>query len=61
VLVIGGGAVGTSTALALRRADSSLQVVVIEPDSTYAEAATTRASGGVRQLFTEPENILLSQ
>jgi len=52
---------GSSAALALRRADSSLNVVVVEPDNTYAEAATLKASGGVRQLFTQPENILLSQ
>src|SRR5690348_8262948 len=61
VLIVGGGAMGTSTALALRRADRSLRVVVAEPDSSYAEAATLKASGGVRQLFTQPENILLSQ
>lgn len=60
-LVVGGGVMGTSTALALRRADTSHRVVVVEPDSTYAEAATLKASGGVRQLFTQPENILLSQ
>ena len=61
VIIIGGAATGTSTALALRRADPSLRAVVIEPDSTYAEAATVKASGGVRQLFTQPENIQLSQ
>jgi glycine/D-amino acid oxidase-like deaminating enzyme len=61
VLVIGGAAMGTSTALALRRADSALHVIIVEPDSTYAEAATLQASGGVRQLFTQPENIQLSQ
>src|SRR5437763_15825371 len=61
VVVVGGGAMGTSTALALRRLDPSLRVVVVEPDDTYAEAATLKASGGVRQLFTQPENISLSQ
>jgi glycine/D-amino acid oxidase-like deaminating enzyme len=61
VLIVGGAAMGSSTALALCRADPSLRVVVVEPDSTYAEAATVKASGGVRQLFTQPENILLSQ
>jgi glycine/D-amino acid oxidase-like deaminating enzyme len=61
VLIVGGGAMGSSTALALRRADTSLRVVVVEADDTYAEAATLKASGGVRQLFTLPENILLSQ
>ena len=61
VIIAGGAVMGTSTALALRRADPSLRVVVVEPDPTYAEAATLKASGGVRQLFTQPENILLSQ
>ncbi len=61
VIIIGGAVMGTSTALALRRMDPSVRVVVVEPDSTYAEAATLKASGGVRQLFTQPENILLSQ
>jgi hypothetical protein len=42
-------------------ADATLRVIVVEPDSTYAEAATLKASGGVRQLFTQRENILLSQ
>src|SRR5690606_9229552 len=42
-------------------ADPALDVVVVEPDPTYTLAATPRASGGVRQLFTRPENILLSR
>ncbi|MEW2386694.1 FAD-dependent oxidoreductase [Micromonospora sp. NPDC047707] len=61
VLVIGGGVLGSAVAVHLLRETSSLDVVVIEPDPTYALAATPRASGGIRQLFTKPENILLSQ
>lgn len=61
VAVIGGGAIGCATALFLLRERPDLDVVVLEPDPTYRDAATPRASGGVRQLFTRPENILLSR
>jgi hypothetical protein len=36
-------------------------VVVLEPDPTYEFAATPRATGGIRQLYTVPESILMSQ
>ncbi|NTI52879.1 FAD-binding oxidoreductase, partial [Agrobacterium rhizogenes] len=35
-------------------------VTVIERDPTYNLASTPRASGGVRRLFSLPENIALS-
>jgi FAD-dependent oxidoreductase domain-containing protein 1 len=59
VLVIGGGLVGSSTGWHLAR--EGVDVTVVEPDPTYALAATPRSSGGVRQLFSLPECILLSQ
>jgi FAD-dependent oxidoreductase domain-containing protein 1 len=34
---------------------------VIEPDPTYAQAATPVATGGCRRLFALPENIAMSQ
>lgn len=61
VVVIGGGIVGTATALHLAEADTGLEVVLVEVDPTYAKAATGKGTGGIRQLFTRPENILLSQ
>ncbi|HEX5905834.1 MAG TPA: FAD-dependent oxidoreductase [Propionibacteriaceae bacterium] len=61
VVVIGAGAVGCATALHLKKAEPSLDVLVVEPDFTYARAATGKGTGGVRQLFTRPENIWLSQ
>jgi FAD-dependent oxidoreductase domain-containing protein 1 len=61
VLIAGGGIIGCATATYLLRADPSLEVTVVEPDPGYGLAATPRASGGVRQLFTRPENILLSR
>ena len=61
VLVIGAGAVGCATALHLKTAEPGLEVVVVDPDYTYARAATGKGTGGVRQLFTRPENIQMSQ
>jgi glycine/D-amino acid oxidase-like deaminating enzyme len=51
-LVIGAGAVNCAAALHLKTADSGRDVVVVEPDYTYARAATGKGTGGVRQLFT---------
>ena len=61
VLIIGGGAIGSAAALFLRRASAAPSVMVIEPDPTYALASTPRATGGVRRLFSLPENIQMSQ
>lgn len=60
VLVVGGGAVGASVAYFLRLLDPTVAVTVIERDPTYARASTPRAAGGVRRLFSLPENIELS-
>ena len=60
VLIIGGGAIGSAVAYFLKLADPSVSVVVAERDPTYGLASTPRASGGVRRLFSLPENIALS-
>ncbi|MDP9445124.1 MAG: FAD-binding oxidoreductase [Actinomycetota bacterium] len=61
VVVIGGGVVGTATAWHLLDGDSSPTVAVIEPDPGYERAASAVASGGIRQLFSRPENVLMSR
>lgn len=61
VVIVGAGIIGCATAVALLTAEPGLDVVLVEPDPTYARAATGRGTGGVRQLFTQPENIALSQ
>src|SRR5438876_7042510 len=61
VVIAGAGIVGCATAIHLLEASPGLEVVVVEPDYTYARAATGKGTGGVRQLFTRPENIWLSQ
>ncbi len=60
ILIIGGGAIGSAAAYFLRRTQQAPDVIVIEPDPTYALASTPRATGGVRRLFSCPENIQMS-
>ena len=61
IAIIGGGVIGSATAYYLALAGHAADVVVIEPDPTYEFAATPRATGGIRQLFTVPENIRMAQ
>jgi glycine/D-amino acid oxidase-like deaminating enzyme len=61
VVVIGGGALGASVGYFLRELDPSVTVAVVDRDPTFEFASTPRASGGVRRLFSLPENIALSQ
>ena len=58
--MIGGGVIGCAAAYFLKRAGVG-RVCVIEPDPTYAKAATPVATGGCRRLFALPENIRMSQ
>lgn len=60
IAIIGGGAIGAATAYLLKTIDPSVSVTVVERDPTYTEASTPRASGGIRRLFSLPENIALS-
>lgn len=61
IVIVGGGVIGSSAAyfLAAQPAFGGT-VAVIERDATYAEAATPRSAGGIRQQFSTPENILIS-
>lgn len=61
VAVIGGGAIGAAVAYFVRLLDPAADVCVIERDPTYELASTPRASGGVRRLFSLPENIELAR
>nr|MCH9671106.1 FAD-binding oxidoreductase [Gammaproteobacteria bacterium] len=57
VVIIGGGIIGSSIAYHLAQSGSAVDVVVIEKDPTYEHAATPRSNGGIRRLFSLPENI----
>ena len=63
VVIVGGGIVGSAVAYVLS-GDSAFQgrrIVLIERDPSYAEASTSLSAGGIRQQFSTPENIALSQ
>ena len=63
VVIVGGGIVGSATAyyLSSDAAFRDRRIVMIERDTSYAEASTARSAGGLRQQFSTPENIALSQ
>jgi glycine/D-amino acid oxidase-like deaminating enzyme len=52
---------GSATAWHLLMQEPGLAVAVVEPDPGYTGAASSFASGGVRQLFSRPENVLMSR
>ncbi len=62
VVVIGGGAIGGSVAYALL-SDPAFDgsVTVVERDPTYALASSARSAASIRQQFSTPENIRMSQ
>ncbi len=61
VVIVGGGVIGSSAAYFLAAEPAfGGTIAVIERDATYAEAATPRSAGGIRQQFSTPENILIS-
>ena len=60
IAIAGGGVIGSSIAYHLTRSGRAGRVAVIEPDPTYEFASTPRSAGGIRRLFSLPENIQMS-
>ncbi|HEV7200668.1 MAG TPA: FAD-binding oxidoreductase [Candidatus Limnocylindria bacterium] len=62
VVIVGGAVVGSAVAYFLARdPDFWGSVIVIERDPTYATASTTLSAASVRQQFSTPVNIQMSQ
>ncbi len=63
VLIVGGGIVGSAVAyfLGIDPAFQGRRIVIVERDTSYRDASTARSAGGLRQQFSTPENITLSQ
>ncbi|MGH8253315.1 MAG: NAD(P)/FAD-dependent oxidoreductase [Steroidobacteraceae bacterium] len=62
VVIIGGGAIGSSIAYALMAESGfSGSVLVIERDPTFKRASSALSASGIRQQFSAPVNIRMSQ
>ena len=63
VVIVGGGIVGSATAyfLSMSGAAPGRRIVMVERDATYGQASTSLSAGGLRQQFSTPENIAMSQ
>ena len=61
IVIIGGGIVGSAAAYFLARTGRAGKVAVVEPDPSYEFSATPTANGGIRQLFSLSENILMAR
>lgn len=57
VIIVGGGVTGSATAFFLAAGQFDASVLVVERDPTYTNAPSARATGGIRQQFSTPENI----
>lgn len=63
VVIVGGSIVGCATAYYLVQsgAITGERIAIIERDPTFATCSTARSAGGLRQQFSTPENIAMSQ
>jgi glycine/D-amino acid oxidase-like deaminating enzyme len=62
VVIIGGGAVGSSTACHLAREPGFTgEITVIERDPTYRIASSSLSASSIRQQFSTPVNVAMSQ
>ena len=61
VAIAGGGIVGSSTAYYLRKNGFTGSIGLFEQDMSFKRSCTALSWGGIRQQFSTPENIRLSQ
>ncbi len=59
-MIVGGGVIGAACACFLAR-DHQVSVTVLERDPSYAQASSALSASSIRQQFSTPINIALSQ
>lgn len=60
VVIVGGGVIGSAIAMFLKQ-NGDCRVTVVERDPTYATASSSLSCSSIRQQFSTPVNIALSQ
>jgi FAD-dependent oxidoreductase domain-containing protein 1 len=61
VAIVGAGIAGASVAYWLTRLEPRLSVALVERDATFAQASSQRSASSIRQQFSSPANIRMSQ
>jgi FAD-dependent oxidoreductase domain-containing protein 1 len=61
VVMIGGGLHGGFAAWHLLKREPGLRIAIVEKDPTYEFAASARSNAGIRVLFSQEENLRMSQ
>src|SRR5271168_1550352 len=61
VVVIGGGVMGSALAYWLTRLEPAANVTVVERDPSYQQASSALSAASIRQQFSTPVNIRISQ
>lgn len=61
VLIAGAGVMGAATAFWLTRLEPKLRVVLVERAPDFAQASSSLSASSIRQQFSSPVNIMLSQ
>ena len=61
IVIVGGGIMGAALAYWLTHMEPTVSVVVVERDPTYELASSALSAASIRQQFTTPVNIRISQ
>src|ERR1035438_7610863 len=61
VVVIGGGVMGSALAYWLTRLEPASAVTVVERDPSYSSASSALSAASIRQQFSAPINVRISQ